>query len=147
MTDQSTPSDGKDVGYARAADDANLAREVQMLVNAGVPAHRVHTDLGHTGDTSRPGLDAALDSLEPGDRLVITRPDRLTRDSAQWEAVKDRLDAAGASLSTPGTPRGSVDLMMTVATGMADAERAAYARRAAARKGGVPSTGTDQSGQ
>lgn len=147
MTDQSIPSTGKAVGYARAADDANLAREVQMLVDAGVPAHRVYTDLGHTGDKERPGLDAALDSLDPGDRLVITRPDRLARDGAQWEAVRARLDAAGATLSTTGTPRGSVEMVLPVATGMADGERAAYARRSATRKRGVPSPGTDQSGQ
>lgn len=135
MTDQSIPNTGKDVGYARAADADHLAREVQMLVDAGVPADRVYTDLGRTGDKARPGLDAALDTLGPGDRLVVTNPDRLARRSAQWTSVQERLQEAGATLrTTNGDTLEDVALLMAVQTGMADSEAEVLRRRLNVRR-------------
>ncbi|GAB6852495.1 recombinase family protein [Paraburkholderia kururiensis] len=67
------------IGYARVStDEQNLALQKDALRRAG--CDRLFTDRGVSGaEFSRPGLDAALASLTPGDVLVVWRLDRLGR--------------------------------------------------------------------
>lgn len=70
------------IGYARVSTaEQNLDLQLAALQAAGC-AH-VHTDHGISGaGFERPGLAAALDSLAPGDMLVVWRLDRLGRSLA-----------------------------------------------------------------
>ncbi|MFC0693890.1 recombinase family protein [Paraburkholderia humisilvae] len=70
---------GARIGYARVStDEQNLRMQVDALQVAG--CDRIFTDQGISGaDFCRPGLDAALEQLRPGDALVVWRLDRLGR--------------------------------------------------------------------
>ena len=66
------------IGYARVStEEQNLSLQRDALERAGVA--RVFED--HAGGASkyRPGLDAALNMLGPGDTLVVWKLDRLGR--------------------------------------------------------------------
>ncbi|HDR9511026.1 DNA resolvase [Burkholderia cepacia] len=67
------------IGYARVStDEQNLQLQMDALHTAG--CERIYTDQGISGaDFCRPGLDTALERLEPGDTLVVWRLDRLGR--------------------------------------------------------------------
>jgi len=59
----------------------------------------VHGDEGVSGDVvSRPGLSAALADLEPGDVLLVHRPDRLARDLLLNEMLYQRATKLGARI-------------------------------------------------
>lgn len=74
---------GKLIGYARVSTaDQAQDRQVADLLQAGVRKDDLYTDQGVSGARDkRPGLDKALDSLEPGDTLVVTTLDRLGRNA------------------------------------------------------------------
>ncbi len=67
------------IGYARVStEEQNLALQKDALRRAGCES--LFTDRGVSGaEFSRPGLDAALGQLAPGDVLVVWRLDRLGR--------------------------------------------------------------------
>ncbi|MFC0693543.1 recombinase family protein [Paraburkholderia humisilvae] len=67
------------IGYARVStEEQNLRMQTDALQVAG--CERIFTDQGVSGaDFCRPGLDAALEHLRPGDALVVWRLDRLGR--------------------------------------------------------------------
>ncbi|NWD58636.1 recombinase family protein [Pseudomonas veronii] len=55
-------------------------REAHEVNNQKIGYARVFTDSGFSGSaSSRPGLDRALRTLRPGDKLVVWRLDRLGR--------------------------------------------------------------------
>jgi DNA invertase Pin-like site-specific DNA recombinase len=69
------------VGYARiSTGDQTLNLQLDALEKAG--CHKIFTDQCSGAKDKRPGLDAALDQLRPGDTLVVWKLDRLGR-SAQ----------------------------------------------------------------
>jgi DNA invertase Pin-like site-specific DNA recombinase len=58
-------------------------------------------DAGISGKTSdRPGLNAALAALGPGDVLLVLKLDRLTRRVAHLEPLIERVQKAGATWAT-----------------------------------------------
>jgi DNA invertase Pin-like site-specific DNA recombinase len=66
------------VGYGRvSSDDQNLDLQNDALTGAG--CDRIFADKISGAKDNRPGLDAALDHLRPGDTLVVWRLDRLGR--------------------------------------------------------------------
>src|SRR5208282_2170260 len=67
------------VGYARVStNDQNLALQRDALKAAG--CKKLFSDQGISGSIfKRPGLDAALASLQPGDTLLVWKLDRLGR--------------------------------------------------------------------
>jgi DNA invertase Pin-like site-specific DNA recombinase len=66
------------IGYARVSTEAqDLALQRDALETAGCT--RLFEDKISGKTTERPGLDACLDRLEPGDTLVVWRLDRLGR--------------------------------------------------------------------
>lgn len=66
-------TDGMKIGYARVStEDQRLDLQTQALKTAACA--RVFTDHGLSGSNfSRPGLDAALLELKPGNTLVVWR--------------------------------------------------------------------------
>jgi DNA invertase Pin-like site-specific DNA recombinase len=67
------------IGYARVSTtEQNLALQCDALNRAGCDS--IYTDHGISGaEFIRPGLDGALQALQPGDTLVVWRLDRLGR--------------------------------------------------------------------
>ena len=66
------------IGYARVStDDQNLSLQLDALAAAG--CDNVFQDQVSCATVKRPGLDAALAALQPGDVLTVWRLDRLGR--------------------------------------------------------------------
>jgi DNA invertase Pin-like site-specific DNA recombinase len=66
------------IGYARVSTRGqNLDRQIRALTNAG--CLRVFTDKLSGKNAARPELEACLDYLRPGDTLMVTSLDRLSR--------------------------------------------------------------------
>lgn len=89
-------------GYARVStDDQSTALQVDALRGAG--CERVFTDDGITGATmSRPGLKKLLRALKPGDRLIVTKMDRLARSLKGLIEVLDDLKARRVEFTSLG---------------------------------------------
>ena len=71
---------GKLIGYARVSTgDQDPQLQLDALKTAGCCDVDVYTDKASGARASRPGLDACVAALEPGDTLVVWRLDRLGR--------------------------------------------------------------------
>lgn len=114
-------------GYARVSTEGQtLHGQVQELKTAG--ADRVFREKASGGASNRTGLRRALDALNEGDVLLVTRLDRLarsTRDLLNTVAAIDEKGAGFRSLrdtwADTTTPHGR--LMLTVLAGLAEFER------------------------
>ena len=106
------------IGYARVSKaDGNQLLDLQRdaLLDAGVAAERIYEDRASGRKDHRPGLDACLKALQPGNTFVVWKLDRLGRDLKHLvstvEALRERgvglwvLAGAGAEIDT-GTANG-----------------------------------------
>lgn len=85
--DNSPMRAGDTLGYARVSTaDQDLAGQKDRLEKAG--AIRIFTDVMSGSKFGRPGLEELIDQARPGDRLCVTRLDRLGR------SLKDLLEIA-----------------------------------------------------
>lgn len=84
------------LGYARVStDEQTTALQRQALEAAG--CETIHSDTAG-GTAKRPGLDAALKTLGPGDVLTVWKFDRLARSLPDLLEIVQRIEAAGAHL-------------------------------------------------
>jgi DNA invertase Pin-like site-specific DNA recombinase len=145
------------IGYARTSTPdqlAGLCGQERDLAAAG--ADRVVSEHA-SAVKNRPGLNECLASLSSGDVLIVTKPDRLARSTADLLAMVDGLSARGVGLivlSMGGerfdTRNPTAKLMLTILGGVATWEREIMLERqregiAAARasgkyRGGRPSS-------
>jgi len=145
------------IGYARVSKaDGSQVLDLQMdaLVEAGVPKNRIYQDRVSGKAAQRPGLDACLKALQPGNTLVVWKLDRLGRDLKHLVNTVDELRqrqvnfkvlaGAGAEIDTT-TANGR--LFFAVFAALAEYERELIAERTRAglqaarargRKGGRP---------
>lgn len=81
------------IGYARVStSDQTEERQVQDILAEGVRKTDLYVDHGVSGvREKRPGLDAALAAMEPGDTLVVTTLDRLGRNAHHMIGLANRL--------------------------------------------------------
>src|SRR3954462_2110602 len=81
------------IGYARVSTDAqDLTAQRDGLQACGVEPERIYVDHGFTGSTrARPGLSKALAASRPGDKLVVTKLDRLARSLPDARSIADEL--------------------------------------------------------
>lgn len=85
---------GKNVGYARVSTaDQDHASQVDALTRYGAEIIFSEKESGAT--TERAELKKALASLEPGDTLVVTNLDRLSRRTIDTLLMIDDLDKRG----------------------------------------------------
>ena len=71
---------GRMVGYARVSTpDQDVSLQWEALRRAGCQASHIFCDMASGVRTARPGLEACLQALAPGDMLVVWRLDRLGR--------------------------------------------------------------------
>ncbi len=114
-------------GYARVSTDGqSLDAQRAELIAAGCAKVFGETASGARAD--RPRLARALEALDPGDVLVVTRLDRLARSTRDLLNVLASIAAKGAAFRSlrdawadTATPHGR--LMVTVLAGLAEFER------------------------
>ena len=88
---------GDTLGYARVStNDQNLEGQRVRLIEAG--AIRVFVDVVSGKRFERPGLTELIDHARPGDRLCVTRLDRLGRSLRELLETVDALKARGIHL-------------------------------------------------
>ena len=70
-------------GYARVStSEQSLEIQKQKLINEGVKEFRILSDKSTGNNTKREGLQKLLDRVEQGDVVLVTKLDRLGRDTA-----------------------------------------------------------------
>src|ERR671937_3134840 len=83
---------GQLIGYARVStDDQDLGLQLDALRHAGCRDAWIFRDITSGARTARPGLEACLQALGPGDTLVVWRLDRLGRSMAHLVTVIEEL--------------------------------------------------------
>lgn len=119
---------GQLVGYARTSttdQKAGLEAQLRDLHVAGC-TKVFHEELSAVA-TKRPELDRVMEYVREGDTLIVTKPDRLARSTADLLAIAKGLEAKGVTLRIlsmnvdTSTPTGK--LMLTVLGGIATFER------------------------
>lgn len=145
------------IGYMRVSrHDGSQCLDLQRdaLLRAGVNPERIFEDLDSGRKDDRPGLQACLKALQPGNTLVVWKLDRLGRDLKHLINTVDGLrksnigfrvlSGAGAEIDTT-TPNGR--LCFGIFASLAEFERELIAERTKAglaaarargRKGGRP---------
>ena len=115
-------------GYARVStSQQSLDLQVKALQEAGVQPGRLFTDKTSGKDVNREGLELLKIKVEQGDVILVTKLDRLGRDTADMiQLIKD-MDALGVAfrflddgISTEGTMG---KMVVTILAAVAQAER------------------------
>lgn len=88
------------IGYARVSTGGqDLTVQTEMLQRLGVASDRIYIDHGLTGrNRDRPGLAQAMAAVRSGERLVVTKLDRLARSIRDAHDIVDELTARGVTL-------------------------------------------------
>ena len=145
------------IGYMRVSkNDGSQVFDLQQdaLLSYGVPTSRIYKDKVSGKSDVRPGLNACLKALQPGNTLIVWKLDRLGRDLRHLinivEDIKEKnigfkvLTGAGAEIDTTTA---SGKLFFGVFAALAEYERelisertraGLLAARARGRKGGRP---------
>ena len=83
---------GRMVGYARVStSDQDVSLQWEALRRAGCQASQIFCDTASGAHTARPGLEACLRMLAPGDMLVVWRLDCLGRSMAHLVTLIEGL--------------------------------------------------------
>ena len=122
---------GTVIGYARTStveQEAGLAAQERDLAAAGCA--RVFAEQISSVATVRPQLVGALDYLRSGDVLVVTKPDRLARSTADLLGIVEALEKRNVGLRILSMGGGELDtssptgkLMITMLGAVAAFER------------------------
>lgn len=120
MATSAAKTSGQRLGYVRVStgkQDEQLQHDA--LDKAGVLKRNRYVDHGVSGSkTSRPGLDALLADVQPGDCVVVYKLDRIGRSTAHVAQLVDDLDRRGVVIESisdglnSSTPTGRAMLQM-----------------------------------
>jgi len=153
---------GRLLGYARVSRaDQVLDRQIDALTSTGVAADQIWVDDGVSGaKSSRPGLDALMAYVRPGDTIVVTSLDRLSRQrtSEAIRLIEDLGDRGiGIRVLNMGLDTGSASetsmLILKIMSLLAESERTVLiertregleAARRRGRRGGRPPALSDE---
>jgi len=89
------------IGYMRVSKSdgsQKLFLQRDALIADGVDENRVYQDLASGRKDHRPGLEACLKALQPGNTLVIWKLDRLGRDLKHLVTLVDELSSLNVGL-------------------------------------------------
>jgi len=145
------------IGYMRVSKtDGTQSLDLQhdALLKEGVFPERIYEDLASGRKDDRPGLNACLKALQPGNTLVIWKLDRLGRDLKHLVNLIDELNQKGIGLKVLTGQGANIDtstangrLVFGIFAALAEFEREIIiertkaglaAARARGRKGGRP---------
>jgi DNA invertase Pin-like site-specific DNA recombinase len=115
-------------GYARVStSQQSLEIQKQALKNAGVKESRIFFDKSTGGNIDRPELNSLLVKVEEGDVVLVTKLDRLGRDTADMINLINRFDKMHVGLrflddgiSTEGS---AGKMVITILSAVAESER------------------------
>lgn len=121
-------------GYARVSTSKqSLELQKQALKNAGVKESRIFFDKATGSNTDRSGLNSLLVKVEEGDSVLITKLDRLGRDTAdminlikEFNRMRVAVRFLDDGISTEGTMG---KMVITILSAVAEAERARILER------------------
>ena len=121
-------------GYARVStSQQSLNVQVKRLKEAGVMKSRIITDKVSGSHTDREGLNKLKIKVEEGDQILVTKLDRLGRDTADMIQLVKEFDSMGVSIkflddgiSTEGEMG---KMVITILSAVAQAERARILER------------------
>ena len=123
-----TKPQGQIVGYARTSTtDQKAGLEAQLRDLRAMGCVKLFYEELSAVATVRPELARAVDYVREGDTLVVTKPDRLARSTADLLSIAKALDAKFVTLRIlsmnvdTSTPTGK--LMLTMLGGIAEFER------------------------
>lgn len=152
-----TKCNGKTVGYIRVSSlDQNTARQLDKI-----ELDKIFTDKASGKDTNRPQLQAALEYLREGDKLVVHSLDRLARNLDDLRKTVFSLTSKGVvvefvkeQLTFTGDDSAMSSLLLSVMGAFAEFERSlikerqregiALAKKAGVYRGRKPSLTPDQ---
>jgi len=145
------------VGYVRVSKNdgsQTLAPQRDAMIAAGVGTDRIYEDLASGRKDDRPGLNACLKALQPGNTLVVWKLDRLGRDLKHLVKTLDDLRTRNVGLKVLAGAGAQIDtttsngrLFFGIFAVLAEFERELIvertqaglaAARARGRKGGRP---------
>ena len=145
------------IGYVRVSKNdgsQTLAPQRDVLITAGVEPSRIYEDLASGRKDDRPGLNACLKAIQPGNTLVVWKLDRLGRDLKHLVTTVDELRARNVGLKVLAGAGAQIDtttsngrLFFGIFAALAEFERELIAERthaglaaarARGRKGGRP---------
>ena len=118
---------GKLIGYARVSTgEQDLQLQLDALNEAG--CEFVFRDKTSGARTQRPGLDACVAALKPGDTLVVWRLDRLGRSMPHLVGIVEELLGKGIGFRSLqdgaiDTTTASGELMFNIFSSLAQFER------------------------
>ena len=121
-------------GYARVStSQQSLEIQIQALKNAGVKESRIFSDKLTGSNIDRAGLNSLLTKVEEGDTILITKLDRLGRNTAdminliqQVDLMKVGLHFLDDGINTEGSMG---RMVITILTAVVEAERARILER------------------
>ena len=120
---------GRMIGYARVStSDQDMRLQWEALRQAGCQEAQIFCDTASGAHIARPGLEACLRALAPGDMLVVWRLDRLGRSMAHLVTLLEGLlqrEVGCRSLSDGAidTTTASGELMFHIFSALAQFER------------------------
>ncbi len=115
-------------GYARVSThQQSLDIQIERLYNAGVSSNRIFSDKATGSNADREGLNLLKVKVEKGDIIIVTKLDRLGRDTADIINLIKEFDVLGVAIrfiddgiSTEGTMG---KMVVTILSAVAQAER------------------------
>lgn len=115
-------------GYARVStSQQSLDIQIKALKDAGVKTNRIFTDKSSGSSTDREGLNLLRMKVEDGDIILVTKLDRLGRDTADMIQLIKEFDALHVvirfmddGISTDGEMG---KMVVTILSAVAQAER------------------------
>ena len=127
------------IGYARVSKaDGSQLLDLQRdaLIDAGVAEQRIYEDRASGRKDHRPGLEAGLKALQPGNTLVVWKLDRLGRDLKHLVNTVDELRECGVGLRVLAGAGAEIDtttangrLVFGIFAALAEFERELIAER------------------
>ena len=120
---------GRMIGYARVStSDQDLRLQWEALQRAGCQEPLLFCDTASGAHAARPGLEACLQALVPGDMLVVWRLDRLGRSMAHLVTLIEGLLQRQVGFRSLGdgaidTTTASGELMFHIFSALAQFER------------------------
>jgi DNA invertase Pin-like site-specific DNA recombinase len=117
------------VGYARISTaEQDLTLQLEALRQQGCRPEWIFVDTASGSRTQRPGLEACLATLRPGDVLVVWRLDRLGRSMTHLVSLIEDLQGRGVGFRSLGdgvidTTTASGELVFNIFSALAQFEQ------------------------